>query len=422
MNENKTKTEQNQMTNERNLNKMMAKMQMVVVLALALLSNSSCIRKDLFLRVDQTQIAVEIYDINLDLLWGIDWDTQWQYDWDTSLESYGDLGYTKPELIKGTIYNLDESTGKRFSSFVKIFDSNGGRVSLTSGSTYDMMFYNFGTEWTSFYQSDDYETYTASTRMSSQSSWIRTRAESESSEMPDTTRSYIDYNQPDELFGTLVEDIYIDEDPSAYDKEYDEEGNVTYIYRINALLRPYSFIYIYQIIITNNADSNGDRIKGARGLTSTGLSQGVEMFSRRTFNNTISITTDDIKPMQRHQNVTLENGDKAQTADILAARILTWGLPGMNPLETTKAATKAPAIDRNFVGIGMTLRNNYTWTVTRDVTEQMHQHPTGGIITIYVDANEIPEDLINQKPQSSGGGFNAEVENWSNEVNAEVTI
>ncbi len=410
------------MTNERNLNKMMAKLQMVVVLTLALLSNSSCIRKDLFLRVDQTQIAVEIYDINLDLLWGIGWDTQWQYDWDAALETYGDLGYTKPELIKGTIYNLDESTGKRFSSFVKIFDSNGGRVSLTSGSTYDMMFYNFGTEWTSFYQSDDYETYTASTRMSSQSSWIRTRAESESSEMPDTSRSYIDYNQPDELFGTLVEDIYIDEDPSAYDKEYDEEGNITYIYKINATLRPYSFIYVYQIIITNNADEKGDRIKGARGLTATGLSQGVEMFSRRTFNNTISITTDDIKPMQRHKNVRLEGEAVADSADIIAARILTWGLPGMNPLETTKAATKAPDIDRNFVGIGLTLRNNYTWTVTRDITEQMHQRPTGGIITIYVDANEVPEDLINQKPQSSGGGFNAEVENWSNEVNAEVTI
>ena len=410
------------MSNRRLLNKTIAKIQAILGLAFVLFSNTACERKDLFLRVDQTQIAVEIYDINLDLLWGIEWDTQWQYDWDTSLETYGDLGYTKPELIKGTIYNIDEYSGKRYSSFVKIFDSNGGRVSLTSGSTYDMMFYNFGTEWTSFYQSDDYETYTASTRMSSQSSWIRTRAETESSEMPDTTRSYIDYNQPDELFGTLKTGIYIDEDPSTYDKEYDEDGNITYIYKIDATLRPYSFIYIYQVIITNNTDEKGDIIKGSRGMTITGLSQGVEMFSRRTFNNTISITTDDVKPMQRHKNVKLEGEAVADSADIIAARILTWGLPGMNPLENTKAATKAPDIDRNFVGIGLTLRNNYTWTITRDVTEQMHQHPTGGIITIYVDANEVPEDLINQKPQSTGGGFNAEVENWSNEVNAEVTI
>lgn len=404
------------------LNKTIAKIQAILCLAVALISNSACVRKDLFLRVDQTQIAVEIYDINLDLLWGIEWETQWQYDWDTSLETYGDLGYTKPELIKGTIYNLDEYTGKRYSSFVKIFDSNGGRVSLTSGSTYDMMFYNFGTEWTSFYQSDDYEIYTASTRMSNQASWIRTRAESESSEMPDTTRSYIDYNQPDELFGTLKTGIYIDEDPSNYEKEYDEDGNLTYIYKIDATLRPYSFIYIYQIIITNNADKKGNRIKGARGMTVSGLSQGVEMFSRKTFNNTISITTDDVKPMQRHTKVKLEDESVADSADIMAARLLTWGLPGINPLENTKAATKAPVIDRNFVGIGITLRNNYTWNVTREITEQMHLHPTGGIITIYIDADEVPQEILEKKEQTTGGGFNAEVENWSNEVNAEVTI
>ena len=397
-------------------------MQAILCLAVALISNSACVRKDLYLRVDQTQIAVEIYDINLDLLWGIEWETQWQYDWDTSLETYGHLGYTKPELIKGTIYNTDENTGKRLSSFVKIFDSNGGRVSLTSGSTYDMMFYNFGTEWTSFYQSDDYETYTASTRMSSQASWIRTRGESESSEMPDTTRSYIDYNQPDELFGTLKTGIYIDEDPSNYEKEIDEDGNITYIYKIDATLRPYSFIYVIQMIVLNNADDKGDRISGGRGLTVTGLSQGVEMFSRKTFNNTISITTDEIKPMQRHAKVTLEDESVADSADIMAARLLTWGLPGINPLDDTKAATKAPEIDRNFIGIGLTLRNNYTWTITRDITEQMHQRPTGGIITIYIDANDVPDDLINQKPQSTGGGFEAEVENWSDEVDVEVTI
>lgn len=410
------------MSNRRLLNKTIAKIQAILGLAFVLFSNTACERKDLFLRVDQTQIAVEIYDVNLDLLWGISWDTQWQYEWNESALDFGVMGYTKPELIKGTIYNVDEATGKRFSSFAKIFDSNGGRVSLTSGSSYDMMFYNFGTEWTSFYQSDDYETYTASTRMSSQSSWIRTRAESESSEMPDTTRSYIDYNQPDELFGTLVTGLKINEDPTQYDKEYDEDGNITYIYKINASLRPYSFIYMYQIIVLNNADENGNRITGAKGLTITGLSQGVEMFSRRTFNNTISITTDDVKPLQNHKNIVLEDGSTVDNADILASRILTWGLPGTNPLETTKAGTKVAELDRNFLGVGLTLRNGFTYTVTRDITELMHQKPTGGIITIYIDANEVPQDLLDQKQQTAGGGFNAQVENWSNEINAEVTI
>ena len=408
------------MSNGMNSNKKATKVQIILGLAIAIMFGmTSCERKDLFLRVDRTQITVEISDIQLSVLWGIDWETEWKYDWNESAVSFGTIGYTKPELIKGTIYNVDTYNHKRFSSFFKIFGAEGGRVSLTAGSTYDMMFYNFGTEYTSFYQSEDYETYTASTRMSSQSSWIRTRAESESSEMPDTTKTYIDYNQPDELFGSLITDLTINEDPSSYEKEYDADGNITYIYRINAPLRPYSFIYLYQIIVLNNADEKGDRIIGSKGLTVTGLSQGVEMFSRKTFNNTISISTEDVKPMQNHD---IDLNGQNTNVDIMAARILTWGLPGINPLENTKAGTKAVEIDQNFIGIGLTLRNGYTYTVTRDITEQMHQKPTGGVITIYIDANEIPAEELDKKQQTTGGGFNASVEDWANEINAEVTI
>ena len=402
---------------------MIAKIQIILGLATVLMFGmTSCERKELYLRVDTTDISVEIYDIRLDLLWGVDWETEWQYSWSESSTNFGTIGYTQPELIKGTIYNVDPYSGKRFSSFFRIFDSNGGRVSLTAGSTYDMMFYNFGTEYTSFYQSDDYETYTASTRISSQASWIRTRAESENSDMPDTTKSYIDYNQPDELFGALVTDLHINEDPSTYEKEYDIDGNITYIYKVDAALRPYSFIYMYQIVILNNADEKGDRVKGAKGLTVTGLAQGVEMFSRKTFNNTISISTEDVKPLQNHDNVRLENGETVENADILAARIITWGLPGIVPIETTKAGTKAVELDKNFIGIGLTLRNGYTHTVTLDITEEMHNKPAGGVITIYYDANNIPQEAIDQKQQTSGGGFNASVEDWANEINAEITI
>ena len=403
-------------------NKAIAKIQIILVFAMVLLFGNSCERKTLYLRVDQTEISVEMYDIRLDLLWGIDWEAQWQYTWNETAPEFGTIGYTKPDLIKGTIYNVDRYTGRRYSSFFKIFDSNGGRVSLTAGSVYDMMFYNFGTEYTSFYQSEDYETYTASTRVSSQTSWVRTRAENEQSEMPDTTKAYTDYNQPDELFGALASNLQISEDPSTYEKEYDINGNLSYIYKVDAALRPYSFIYMYQIVILNNADEQGDRIIGAKGITVTGLAQGVELFTRRTFNNTISISTDEVKPLQNHDDVVLEDGSTVDNADILAARILTWGLPGIVPLDNTKAGTKAVELDQNFIGVGLTLRNNYTHTVTRDITEQMHQKPTGGVITIYIDANSIPQEEIERKPQTAGGGFNANVENWANEVNAEVTI
>ena len=421
--ENKRK-EQNSMSNGRfSNNKAIAKIQIILVFAMVLLFGTSCERKELYLRVDTTEISVEMYDIRLDLLWGIDWETEWQYTWNESTADFGTIGYTKPELIKGTIYNVDRATGKRYSSFFKIFDSNGGRVSLTAGSVYDMLFYNFGTEYTSFYQSDDYETYTASTRVSSQSSWIRTRAESDTSEKPDSSKTYVDYNQPDELFGSLATDLAISEDPSTYEKEYDEYGNVSYIYKVDAALRPYSFIYMFQVVLLNNTNDKGENIfTGAKGFTITGLAQGVDLFTRKTFNNTISVSTDNVKPMQNHDDVRLDDGTIIENADILAGRVITWGLPGIVPIETTKAGTKAVELDKNYIGVGMTLRNGYTYTVTKDITEQMHNKPAGGVITIYIDANDVPEEVINQRPQSTGGGFNASVEDWANEVNAEVTI
>ena len=410
------------MSNRTNSNKTIAKIQIILGLATVLLfGTTSCERKDLFLRVDMTDIRVEMYDIGLDLLWGVDWETEWQYSWNETLSNFGTVGYTKPDLIKATIYSVDPYTGKRFNSFFKIFDSNGGRVSLNAGSTYDMMFYNFGTEYTSFIQSDDFESYTASTRMSNQSSWIRTRGESASSEMPDTTKNYIDYNQPDEVFGTLVTDLEISEDPSGYEKEYDADGNITYIYKVDAALRPYTFIYLYQIVVLNNADEKGNRIVGSKGITVTGLSQGVEMFSRKTLNNTISISTDEVKPMQHHENVRIDENTTVESADIMAARVLTWGLPGITPLDLTKAGTKAKEIDKNYIGVGLTLRNGVTYTVTKDITDEMHSKPTGGVITIFIDGSSVPQDLLDQK-QQSGGGFNASVEDWANEVNAELVI
>ncbi len=98
------------MLNGRNLNnKAIAKIQIILVFAMVLLFGNSCVRKDLYLRVDTTEISVEMYDVRLDLLWGIDWETEWQYTWNESATDFGTIGYTKPELIKGTLYNVDRN-------------------------------------------------------------------------------------------------------------------------------------------------------------------------------------------------------------------------------------------------------------------------------------------------------------------------
>lgn len=266
-----------------------------------------------------------------DALWGADWENAWQYDWDESDSTYGTLGYSEPESIKGTIYNIDTKTGERYSHFFKVFGLKDSTCSLYSAVKYDMLFYNFGTDSIFFNQSEDYKTYTAQAN---------------------------NLGRTDELQGAFMTGVEF----APYQRS-----------ELEVNLEPYTYIYLLQIIIKNNQDN---RITGADALTLTGLAKGTNLFTRTTFADTVSITTQDIKPLQNHTNVRLDDGTVAEQAGILAARILTWGLP-------------ATATTNNNLIITMTLQNGQPQALTRDITTQLRQHPKGGIITVSLDAAEI---------------------------------
>lgn len=400
------------------------RMLLTAVAFLMLLATAGCERKPLYLRVGEANVEVAVYDVRLDLMWGVDWETQWQYEWNEELEEYGVLGYSRPDWIRATIYNLDSYTKQRLNYFTKTFGLEGGRVTLVAGNWYDMLFYNAGTEYILFNQQEQYQYYNATTRSSQLTQYHRAdgAAPAPDREGPENPAAYVDYNQPDELFGVMLDTLDISDDPDEYEIEIDEDGSITYIYNITAEMAPYTFIYLYQIMIVNNCDSVGNRIEGARGLTVTGLAQGTELYTRTNWNSTISVSSEDIKKLQTGKNLTLPDGTQV-VGDVMACRMLTWGLPGVNPLAERIRGGMTQIDDANYIGVGLTLRNGYTYTITRDITEQMHMRPTGGVITIVVDAADIPEEIINIKPDpTTGGGFNAKVEDWEKEYNAEITI
>lgn len=309
--------------------------------------------------VDSVRLSVSFKNPDLDLLWGEDWKTDWQYDWDSSDTTYGTLGYSTPEIFKGTIYNLDANTGKRYSNFFKLFGLNENLATLPSGGKYDMLLYNTDTENIIFQASDDFERYTASTTITPFG-------------FDSLGVAYKHLDEPDELLGALVTGVDLSK-PSTDSMEIDVE------------LNPYSIIYLIQVVILNNDDDQEMQAIGASGITITGLSQGVDLFTRKTFDKTILITTEDIKPLQNHTNVRLEDGTVVENADILAARMLTWGLPGINPMEPTKYGSKAAVVNQNFIGIEVTLRNGRPYTVSYEITEQLRNKPAGGVLTVSVD-------------------------------------
>ena len=174
-------------------------------------------------------------------------------------------------------------------------------------------------------------------------------------------------------------------------------------------------------MLINNTDSEGKRVNGCEGISIDGMSSGVDIFTRITDSlNLVTLTQEDIKPMQTNRALRLPDGTET-TGDICAARVMTWGLPGIDPLEKVLARANVEPKDSIQVGLGLTLRNGSVYSIQRNITEQIKRRPAGGIITLVVDAAEIPDSVINNKPQS-GGGFDASVDNWENEIEADIII
>lgn len=365
---------------------------------------TGCQRKDLYLAQRGTlNIDVSVYDIQLDLLWGLEWKTEWQYLWDASL--YGPIGYTEPTGIRANVYALDE-TNQRFRYTTRNLPKTGGKVSLTTRQSYDMVFYNNDTEYILFSTDEANDYFYATTRSNTKAAY---------------TRSYDHYNQPDQLFGTYLHDLYVTDDPDAYEMSYDEEGIPYYVFEVNATLDPYTFIYLYQVMVLNNDDDAGKRITGCEGISVDGLAGGVDLFTRVTDSlNLVTITQEETMPMLTDRALRLPDGTET-TGDIFAARIMTWGIPGIDPLAQNATRTEAQPQDSIGAGIGLIMRNGTVYPIQRNITEQIKQRPAGGVITIVIDAAEIPDSIIGEKPKP-GGGFDASVDNWENEIEADIVI
>ena len=376
-----------------------------------------CHRKPLYLaQRGNMSLGTAIIELDLDLLWGTSWKEQLQYPWDDA--KHGVLGYSEPVNVRTIIYRLED--GARQSVPVDAhfgFRQKDKRVNLATNETYDLVFHSDGEHAgvTSVIMQDyangfGYETNIAVTNGGQKA--VRS-----------STRQDYEYNQPDQIFGTLVSDRYISDNPDDYIMRVDEDGVVSWVDTIQATLEPYTLIYLFQIIVINNRDMNDvaiiDRVDK---VTITGMASSVDLNTRRTGTTLAAVSTEygDVKERIADYPLTLPDGTR-DTADIMAARIQTWGLPGIVPVvEVTRGGVEDLASTYLFVyptlGNGLSIE-----PLQYDVTELMKERPGGGVITIVIDAEkEIPEDLI-YLPESDGG-FDATVNDWENSIEADITI
>lgn len=394
-----------------------APMMLVALLLTSLIAG--CHRKPLYLaQRGNLSLGTAAIDLSLDMLWGTNWRDQLQYPWDDAV--HGPLGYTQPQNVRTIIYRLYE-TGTRQSVPVDVhfnYHQKDKRVNLATNETYDLLFHSDGEHVgvTSVIMQDyangyGYETNVAVTNGGQKS-------------LRSSTRTDYEYNQPDQIFGTLVSDRYVSDDPDDYIMVLDEDGNVSYVDTINATLTPYTLIYLYQIIVTNNRDMDGKPIiDRANKVTVTGMASNVDLNTRLTGTTLAAVSTEEggVKVRVPDRLLTLPDGTDT-VADILAARLQTWGLPGIKPIVEVTRGEGVQVKDSTYILIYPTLGNGLsTAPLQRNITELMEERPGGGVITLVIDAaKEIPDSII--YPPVKDGGFDATVNDWDNKVEADLEI
>ena len=380
---------------------------------------AGCYRKPLYLaQRGNMSIGTAAIELELDMLWGINWRDQLQYPWDDAI--HGRLGYTEPQNVRTIIYRLDEAGARQSVPVDMHFDyhQKDKRVNLATNETYDLVIHSDGEHvgvtsviMLDYTNGHGYETNIAITNGGQKT--VRS-----------ASRQDYEYNQPDQIFGTLVSDRYVSDNPDDYIMMVDEDGTVSWVDTIQATLTPYTLIYVCQIIISNNRDMDGKPIiDHANKVTLTGMASSVDLNTRRTGTTLAAVSTDydDVKERLADRLLTLPDGTK-DTADIMAARLQTWGLPGIVPIVEVTRGDGVEELDSTYVLIYPTLGNGLSiQPLYRNVTDQMKERPGGGVITLYIDATkEIPDSLIYLP--TADGGFDATVKDWENKIEADLEI
>ena len=378
----------------------MRKRMILTLLGLTLLTGACTIDPPLHLRKTAETSVILVPTITTTFLWQVNWQTEWQFSWAADL--LGPVEYTVPNAVRMHDYTLDSDYTPK-SHAVYNFNGTNGQVQLFQG-VHNLLFHNVGSEVNLFRSDDDLSDVHAYTRvissglkssmpvMTLEQKEAATRAEAEM-ELDEPV-----VLMPDELFTMYDKERVISD--NLDDFEY-VDGK--YILHIRGELEPVTYIYLIQIKLINNL---GRVIGSMGGLALTGMADDVCLPTRLTSTSTASV------PTELYINPTSD-------PDILGARVLTFGIPGCNPHEPASVAA-APA-GKHYVVANICFSTGQYKNINIDVTDQVRALPTGGVITLEIDVNDFPPEIIDP-PITGGGGFNALIGDWDDKIGTTTII
>lgn len=345
----------------------------ILVLLLLVFSLLACERKPLYLQGDAAlKINVQV-EASINTLWRASWRDSLKYDWDENL--YGPLFYTLPTSCNVVVFNkgalLSETpiaVGKR------------ELIDVELNSTYDLLIYSKEYFWTeTYYEGGKY--------------YVETPLTEGRATKNEISHEYETVSQPGEVFAMNKREIYLSNDLSDFE-EVIENGKLIYVYNIDEMLEPVSYIYIVQFIVVNDDNSPIIEAKDIANFTISGISTKKNMFSNEpVYTGSKQISTFDIKPGQYHSPDSLVFASRITILDLLP--------------DDTDSSWSSQIDYLYYTNIDVETYNYGEVTGTKDITQQLRDNPKGGVITVII----LNSELKKEKPEDSNG-FGIDLKEW----------
>lgn len=364
-----------------------------IVALSSLCTVSSCIEPPLHLPAEEVLVEIPKVLTELEVVWDIevDWKTQWHYGWDElDKKLWGGLTYPEPTNFEVRRYYLGEqpSVPHTDADSITVF-GNHFRRPFEFGY-YDMLLWSNidsknQTQVLTIDESDLNEVH-ASTTISHGMSRVATRSECSNFNIVtgvnyNTSLVTGLFNPPEAFYAAYPQNVYI----SRYKEDYDyyDETEHCWVKKIDCVLMPRVYIYLVQVIIKNNRSR---RIKETSGNCAvSNLAAGTSVNSGHTWNMPVVVHF----PSRMKHEIDFE-GEKA---DIIGGKLTTFGLCDMPAYEQSRSPHYSGSRKelRNDLYVDIVFSNGAQQTLQIDVTDQVQQQAHGGVITVVIDANEIPD-------------------------------
>lgn len=345
----------------------MLKKILTVFLAFAILS---CERKPLYLQGDcmisvtvTTQVAIDSY---IDSFWPESWRDSLLYDWSKTGKV---LGYTFPDWVDFVIFDGNSTQTQVFQTGKREL------IDIELNKEYDFLIYNKTATIESEYVGGRYYIETPSTLTRS-----------------DLDNDYDTVHLPGEVFSSYVKGIYLSDDVSEYDEIY-ENDKLIYVYNLDMVIEPVSYIYIIQFIFIND-DHTVIEAEDISNFTISGISSKKNLFTREpVYTGKKQVSTFEV-----------EEGQVIVDSLVFASRITILDL-------LPKDSSTSWDTYNNYLyytGIDVLTHTYGTVSGIVDITKQLNDNPKGGIITIRILNSEIKSAAGG----GSDGGFGIDLNDW----------